>query len=443
MDEREENREQAPAREGDKNKRRGELEARQGTKNKRRGELGARQGDKNKKRGGPEARPGSKKKKKKKRQGPFKIQREGGWLLYFWHGMRLGDWLRLLKRGRFDITLNCLPNILTVTLWAPVNSALYYLSEAIYGRRAERHEIAPPPVFVIGHWRSGTTFLHDLLACDPAHGYPTTYQCFFPTHFLLTGGTVRKWFNVFLPRKRPMDNVPVGVDRPQEDEFAFANMGMGTHYITLAWPRHGPADMEYLDLVSLSDAEREKWERGFLWFLRRLSYKQRKRLILKSPAHTARIRTLLKLFPDARFIHIARNPLAVYPSTVKLWKALDSVQGLHNPARDDVWMEDFVFTVFETVFRRYEEDRALIPEGHLAEIRYEDLAADPKAVLREVYAKLDLGDFARAEPGIDQYLAGQGEYRPNAFDLPQELRARIAARWAGYIERFGYEREVS
>lgn len=379
----------------------------------------------------------------KKVRAPMKVHREGGWLLYFWHGMGVTTWAKLLMRGRFDITLNCVPNILTVTLWAPLNSILYMVSELIYGRAANRHKVNPAPIFVLGHWRSGTTLLHDLLACDPAHGYPTTYQCFFPNHFLLTGGAVRKWFNVFLPKRRPMDNVPVGVDRPNEDEFAFANLGMGTHYITLAWPRHGPADMDYLDLVNLSEEERTQWERGFEWFVKRLSYKQQKRLVMKSPAHTARIPTLLKLFPDARFIHIARNPLAIYPSTVKVWTVLDSVQGLHNPAQDAPWMEEFVFSVFERLYKRYEQDRALIPDGHLTEIAFEDLAANPKRVMKDIYAQLDLGDFANAEPGMDEYLGVQRDYKPNVFNLPEDLRKKIIKRWAGYIARFGYKDAVS
>jgi len=379
----------------------------------------------------------------KKVRSPMRVHREGGWLLYFWHGMGVVTWAKLLWRGRFDITLNCVPNIFTVTLWAPFNSLLYIVSEMMYGAKVNRHKIEPAPIFVLGHWRSGTTFLHDLLACDPAHGYPTTYQCFFPNHFLLTGGAVRKWFNVFLPKRRPMDNVPVGVDRPQEDEFAFANLGMGTHYVTLAWPRHGPQDMNYLDLVNLSEEERSRWEKGFMWFMRRLSYKQNKRLVVKSPAHTARIKTLVKLFPDARFIHISRNPLAIYPSTVKVWTVLDSVQGLHNPAGDDPWMEDFVFDVFETLFKRYDEDCALIPDGQLTEIAFEDLAADPKAVMKDIYEKLDLGDFARAEPGMDEYLSGQKDYKPNVFNLPEDIRVKILKRWAGYITRFGYKDAVS
>jgi LPS sulfotransferase NodH len=379
-----------------------------------------------------------KKKRKKKFRGPFKHRREGGWMLYFWHGMGLLTWVRLLRRGRFDITLNCLPNILTVTLVAPLNSLLYFASEALHGRRAERQPIEPPPIFVIGHWRSGTTLLHELLACDPAHGYPTTYQCFFPNHFLLTEGAARRWFNILLPKKRPMDNLAVGVERPQEDEFAFANLGIGTPYISLAWPRHGPRDMDYLDLAGLSDEMRRQWERGFLWFIRRLYYKQKKRLVLKSPAHTARIKTLVRLFPGARFIHISRHPLALFPSAWRTWKTLNSVQGLHNPANDDAWLEESIFTVLERVYRAYQADKALIPEGHLVEIAYEDLVADPKAVVKEIYARLDLGDFARAEPGIDDYLTRQSEYQPNVFELPEALRRKIMSRWAAYAERFGY-----
>lgn len=396
-----------------------------------------------------DAQPKKKKKKTpwkrfwKAVRSPLRVHREGGWLPYFWHGMRFGTWIGLLRRGRFDITLNCVPNILTVTLWTPVNSAVYHLAEALHGKRADAHGIDPPPVFVIGHWRSGTTFLHDLLTCDPEHGYPTTFQCFFPNNFLLTGGIHGRWFNIFLPRQRPMDNVPVSVERPQEDEFAFANLGMGTHYITLAWPRHGPQDMDYLDLVNLGEEERKTWERGFLRFLRRLSYRQRKRLVLKSPAHTARIATLIELFPHARFVHICRNPLEMFPSTVNLWKSLNSVQGLHNPANDDPWLEEFVFTVLDRVYARYEADKHLIPEGNLVEIRYEDLAADPKTVLRDVYAKLELGDFARTEEAVDAYLAAVSGHERNVFEMPDDLREKIVKRWGGYIDRFGYRETVT
>lgn len=378
---------------------------------------------------------------RRSRRGPFKMHRYGGWLLYFWHGMRFGTWLRLLRRGGFDVTVNCLPNILTVTLFTPLNSALYYLSEAIHRSRADALGVGEDaPIFVLGHWRTGTTLVHDLLACDPAFAAPTTYECFFPNHFLLTEGVLSRALKVFLPKKRPQDEVPVGFDRPQEEEFAYVILGLGTPYTTMAWPRHGPADSAYVDLEGLSEAERQRWIDGFLWFYRRLALKHRRPLVLKSPPHTARVKLLAALFPKARFIHIARDPLHVVPSTVRLWRALYSTQGLHNPPHMDGWIEDYVLDLFERIEGRYLADRDRIPPQQRVEIRYEDLIADPKGVLRDIYAGLDLGPLERAEPFLDAYLAARSGHKVAAYDLPPAQRERIAERLAAYRAHYGYDR---
>ena len=156
------------------------------------------------------------------------IYRYGGRLIYFWFGMRFRDLMRLFKRGRYSFTLNCIPDTLLLLLWVPVNSVLYRVSEAKYCRAAEALPLKQPPVFVIGHWRTGTTFLHDLLSEDPNLAYPTTYECFFPHHFLLTEDTLPKVMKVLLPKKRPQDDVPVGFERPQEEEFGMLMLGQGT-----------------------------------------------------------------------------------------------------------------------------------------------------------------------------------------------------------------------
>jgi hypothetical protein len=372
-------------------------------------------------------------------RGPFALKREGGWLTHLWYGMRFGTWIKLLRRGRCDFTLNCLPSVLAITVVTPVNSLLYYLSELRHGRAARAARIDPAPVFIIGHWRSGTTLLHELLACDPAHACPTTSQCAFPSHFLLTDRVVRKWLKVFLPKRRPMDRVVMGMDRPQEEEFALANLGSHTPYTTMAWPRQGVKDEAYLDLLTLDADARAAWEQDYLWFLRRVACKSAgRRLILKSPAHTARLRTLIKLFPDARFIHLARDPLKVIPSTRKLWKSLNSVQGLQNPAEDDPWVDDFVFDAFDRLFDRYEQDKHLVPEGQLIEITYEQLVADPVEALKKIYAKTGLGDFARVEPAARAYWEKHRDLPVNEFQLTGEQREQILRRCAGYCRRFGY-----
>lgn len=372
---------------------------------------------------------------------PFKLHRHGGKVPYLWHGMGLSTWLKFLASGDFDITLNCLPRVAAVTLLAPPNSALALLSSAIHGGRVARTEVIPP-VFILGHWRTGTTLLHELIGADPRHAFPTTYECVFPSTFLLTERLAGLAGRLLLPAKRPFDDMPLGFDRPQEDDVAFANLGMGTPYTTFAFPRHGLRDMRYAELDELAAEERAEWEAQFLGFARRLQFAHAgKRLVLKSPIHTARLPTLLRLFPEARFVHIARNPYDVFPSTVHAWKALASTQGLHNPIPEgDQWRED-VLGVFVRLFADYEHGRKLIPAGRLVELRYEDLVAGPIAVIRDLYERLDLGDFAPAEPGVRAYLERARGHRRNRFTLSDEERRSVEQHWAPYFKRFGYRME--
>ncbi len=380
----------------------------------------------------------------KPRAPAFTITRYGGRLIYFWFGMRMGALLKLFKRGNYNFTLNCLPDTLLLLLWVPWNSVLYRISEWKYRKRAEALPLDQPPIFVIGHWRTGTTFLHDLLSEDPSLAYPTTYECFFPHHFLLTENTLPKVMKVLLPKKRPQDDVPVGFDRPQEEEFAMMMLGEGTPYLTHAWPRFGPADTEYLDFKGVPEAEQKKWADAYMWFYRRLALKHGgKPLVMKTPANAARLKLLTRLFPDARYIYISRNPLKVFPSTVKLWRALYSTQGLHNPPDLEPWLDDYVLDMFARLTEDYEADKHLIPKDKLVELRYEDLVKDPIATLRDLYRRLDIGDFESAQPRMQAYLDAQKEHRVSEYDLPPELKRRLIERLKPYIDRYGYREAVS
>ncbi|MCW5698433.1 MAG: sulfotransferase [Rhodospirillales bacterium] len=371
------------------------------------------------------------------RLNPFRIERSGGAAPYIWHGMRFGAWLKLMAAGNFDITFNCLPRILGVTAVTPVNSLCHYASEAIYGRRVADTEVEAP-VFILGHWRTGTTLMHELLSGDPRFGFPTTFECMFPSSFML----LERFFGrsrLFLPDTRPSDAMSFAFDSPQEEEFALANLGLGTIYRSLAFPLQADDNLRYVDLAELSDDERREWEQGFSDFVKRLQFVHAKRLVLKSPLHTGRVSTLLKLYPDARFIHLTRNPFEVFSSTMLTWKAMASGQGLNNPLpEDDGWLRRHVFECFDRMYAAYERDRPLIPDGRLVEIRYEDLIGGTKAVLADVYDRLELGDFAEAEPAVDAYLADKKGYRRNVHELASEERVMIRKHWRWYFERYGY-----
>jgi len=372
------------------------------------------------------------------------IYRYGGRLIYFWFGMRLRALFKLFKRGHYSFTLNCIPDVLALFLWVPWNSVLYRISEAKYRRRAEALKLDQPPVFVIGHWRTGTTLLHDLFSVDPNLAYPTTYECFFPHHFLLTENTLPKVMKVLLPKRRPQDDVPVGFDRPQEEEFAMLMLGQGTPYVTHAWPRFGPADTDYLDFKGLSEADQKKWAKAYMWLYRRLALRHGNRpLVMKTPANAARLKLLTELFPDARFIYISRNPLTVFPSTVKLWRALYSTQGLHNPPYLDNWLDDYVLDMFVRLTEDYEADRHVVPADHLIELRYEDFIKDPIATMRDLYARLDIGDFSKAEAAMRAYLEEQKEHRVSEYEMPPELKRKVIERLRPYIDRYGYREAVN
>ena len=214
--------------------------------------------------------------------------------------MTPGVWFPLLVRNRFAVSLQRIPMAISISLATWLNLLFFLVSEAIYGRRARALKLRQPPLFVIGHWRTGTTLLHELLVQDRRFIYATTFDCMAPTHFLLTAGFFTRWFDWLLPKTRPMDDMPVGFDRPQEDEFALMNLGVGSPYLHWAFPNRR-AHMEYLALDTLTDQQRERWKGGFDWFMRRQALKDpAARIVVKSPPHTARVRQILELYPDRR-----------------------------------------------------------------------------------------------------------------------------------------------
>jgi len=356
----------------------------------------------------------------------------------FWHGMRLSTWLRELARNRFAISPSRWPMSCSITCFSTLNSFLAAFERIVYGRRIDAVELAEPPLFVLGHWRAGTTFLHELLICDPAHTYATTYQCFAPHHFVLSEHWVTPWAGVFMPTRRPMDNMAAGWDRPMEDEFALENLGVPTPYLSVMFPNRGAVYPEYLSLQELAPAKRERWKAELRRFCQRLTLDDGRRIVLKSPGHTARLRTLLDMFPQAKFVHLSRDPYALYSSTVSLWRSLNESQGLQAVA-DESWVGPYVIDSLKQMYAAYWKDSELLRDDRLVELRYEDLAADPKGEVQRLYQRLDLGDFARIEPALDRHLASVKNYRTNQRQPDEATQQMVRREWAEYFERFGYE----
>lgn len=349
--------------------------------------------------------------------------------------MNASGWFRALWRNRFAVAPSRLPMACIFTVASPVNSGLALLQSLVHGRRVASTPLVDDPIFVLGHWRSGTTLLHELLVCDPRHTSPDTYTCFAPNHFLLTERLFTKFLWVFLPSKRPMDDMGIRWGYPQEDEFAIANMGVPTPYLTLLFPNRPPSHPEYVDLRDLTEDARERWKRKLLWFLKCLTVRDSKRVVLKTPLHTCRVRTLLEVFPNARFVHITRDPFVIFPSMIHTWKQLYRYQGVQAPRF--AGLDEYVLSTFQRMYQRFEEDLPSIGPGRFCEVRYEDLVCDPVGEMERVYQQLQLDGFEQARAAMAERAARSTGYRTNRYDISEEARRAISERWADYIRKYG------
>jgi omega-hydroxy-beta-dihydromenaquinone-9 sulfotransferase len=320
----------------------------------------------------------------------------------------------------------------------PFNAIAGVAQRVWYGRLIDRTRIDQPPVFIIGHWRSGTTYLHELMHLDERFVSPTTYQCFAPHHFLLTERLMLTLGGWLMPRQRPMDNMAAGWERPQEDEFALLTLGAPTPYLRMAFPNDEPPFREFLDMVGCRPDDLARFERALTNFVRLLTFASPgKRVLLKSPPHTGRVAMLSRLFPGAKFIHITRNPYELFSSTIRLWPALDEVQGLQFPK--NAGLEEFVFDCFSRMYAGFEEQRAQLDPAAIYDVKYEDLVADPPQCIGQIYEALDLGDYEPVRNAIGVYATKHKDFKTNKHELDEAKKTRIRQRWSGYFERYGYE----
>ena len=353
-----------------------------------------------------------------------------------WHGMTAGVWFPLILRNGLRFSPRRYSLATTVSLVSILNSGLRAASELLYRKRAENKDLELAPLFVLGHWRTGTTLLHELFVRDPRFSYPTTFQCFAPHHFVLTHRVMGPMVNRLLPRTRPMDDMQIGHDRPQEDEFALLNLGVGSNYLDWAFPNKGDDYDAFLTLDDLSDAQLQSWRDSMLWFLKRLALVDSRQLVLKSPTHTARVRRLLEILPNAKFVHIVRDPLKFIPSTLRMWTRMADSLGLQIRERE--FTIDQRIDVFQKMYANFTRDRAEIPSGHLFEVRYEDLVQSPTQVMEEVYRGLDLGDFEPARAGIQDYFETNREFQGNKHEVSDEMRESIRNGCREYMDDYGY-----
>lgn len=349
----------------------------------------------------------------------------------------VSNWLSLLwQNGGVDRVY--LRRAASITALSLLSSPLRWYERLRYDPPVRRFVPAAPPIFIIGHWRSGTTHLHNLMCHDPQFGYISTLQTIAPGIMFVGEMTLGRLFGGRAPTKRPMDEMLVSIDSPQEEEMALANLSPYSTYHQWWFPRHARHYFErYALMEGIRPRDLRRWQELYRWLIQKLTVKNNgRRIILKNPSNTGRIKVLLETFPGAKFIHIYRNPYAVFSSTMHLYrKTLPAIQ-LQTISEAEI--EQNVLRFYDAIMRKLVAEQALIPAGDFADVRFEDLERDPLGEVHRVYAELGLPGWEAVEPAVRAYVGTLNGYRKNTFSLTPDLVAKVNEHWRFAFEQWDY-----
>jgi|tagenome__1003787_1003787.scaffolds.fasta_scaffold20989399_2 hypothetical protein len=360
-------------------------------------------------------------------------------LLHLLAGTRLSDLVRILSRyGRISPRGYLQISIMLASAFLRAPSCI---AEA--RRVADRLRTAsfdPPPVFIVGHWRSGTTFLHNLISRDARFCFPTIMDTLRPYDFYPNPLEFisRRVLLRFLPSIRPMDDVRLDPHLPQEEEFALATMAAASFLNCLYFPeRMTRIFAEEVLFAGISDETLRFWRQALTYYLAKLAaLHPGRRLLLKNPAHSARIPHLRSIFAGAKFIHIHRHPRDVFHSTVKFYRSMLPLFALQR--YDPAAVNDHVLWAYPQLMNRLLDALAGLPSGQKTVVRYDDLAADPMTTVERIYRDLDLGEFGRVKSSIAAYAAIQRRDMPQVSSWRAHAAPPLTADWQAIGARLGY-----
>lgn len=346
---------------------------------------------------------------------------------YFLAGTTLGNFIKLLKRNGFTLHSNYFIRLLFLLqngVWA---SFLKGYERRKLGEKLKNHPIPKNPVFIVGHWRTGSTFLHQLMNLDPQFVAPTVFQNSVPGSFLVS----RKYYEPIMTRvmekKRPMDNVALGMDEPQEDEYGLMKLTLDSPLFKLIFPENDDYFLNgYNDFIPENI---EKWENEMFWFCKKLDFESGKRIVLKNPFHSMRIPLLADMFPEANFIHITRNPYDVIPSTLNMWNIVGSQNRLKKKWKSPK-IED-VAALCDKMVRKIQNDFEKLPAGTHYEIQFEDLEKNPVEELKKMYSYFHWDFSNDFEDKLKTHLESLKGFKKNKFVLSESDKKIIDS----YCER--------
>ena len=364
-------------------------------------------------------------------------------LSHYLMGVRFDNWLRLLTIARFRLAPERIPQALLITLMSLVLFPFALLEGAACALPIAKTKLKRDPVFILGCWRSGTTYLQNLLTRDPQFAWADPVSTCMFSNSVLLGWLLRGGVANGLKDARPMDNVQYSLDLPMEETFAIANFTPYSIDHMTAFPAAFRSFFKGAFVEDLTPAQRREWKRAYHYMVKKLTWRNGGRqLLFKSPDNTCRIRELLEMYPNARFVTIHRDPYTTIQSTIHMFTVQMKLLRLTPLPRLDDFddeMEDIIIGVFERMYRELFAMEGSFRPGRFVNVAYEDFVQAPEDGLRQIYEALELDGFDEALPRFRAFIDSQKNYRKNSYDFSPRLRGKINERLGFYFERYGYE----
>lgn len=358
------------------------------------------------------------------------------------HPLAGSSFISLMKLflGNGGVDREYLPQALSIATASFLTIPLKIFENVKFSQKIADTQLEFPPIFIIGHPRSGTTYFQYLMSLDPNLGYLENWQAMRGSEIFLSNQELAKrWADSNYPRKRISDGVMMFANSPAEEEYPLANACPYSFYTWFYFPKNMRKIFQNFVLFEGVDQQIiSEWKRAYTKMLKRITLSANgKRLILKNPINTARVKILLSMFPNAKFIHIYRNPYSIYASTNRLYKKLVRVLGLQTI--NEAELEENIIFIYKQMMEKFLVDKSSIPPENLIEIKYEDFIGNEIQYFKQIYEQFKLPEFEQAEAEFKKYIKSQANYETNKYTLDEETIKKITEEWRFTIEKWQYD----
>ncbi len=347
--------------------------------------------------------------------------------------------------------------LLEITVWCGL-----LLDNLLF--RAHRRQPVRSPVFIVGNPRSGTTFLHRLIAKDTDRfSTMKMWEILFApsiTQRKIVAGlkTLDRWAGG--PVRRRLDRTEQGwqeqnvmhevsLREPEEDDYLLLHIwsalttGLSAGLLQEAIP------YTYFD-TALPRQDRDRIMGFYKGCLRRHLYADRsgsaaeeRCYLAKNPALCPKLGTLFEHFPDAKVIYLVRSPMEMLPSYVDMMMFSWRVLGI--PVENHA-LRDYLIEMARHWYTYPLERLERVPRDRHAIVRYDDLVNDPEGTVREIYHRFGF----RIGPAFERILreeAARARRYSSRHDYCSEenglSRRQILETYRDIFERFGFETEAA